>query len=170
MVHHKLHLYQASSIPKILMARYPRPYIVLIKISLTIWDCQRLPYKYCGLHHRPINPRKFKEDRLSYLYYVIITQQRLHAENKWFDGFCDPPYTHHLSEVLVGVSRKFNFEKSWQDRPIINQNYLFSNRTDLYQTLPSATLTVALCPLLMMTQIFFSFTSAMIYIYIYISL
>ena len=152
------------------MVRALGPYIILRRISLNIWDCQQLPSKYCGLHHIPINPRNFKADHLSYLYSVITTQQMVDADNKRFDGFSDPPSTHPLSEVLGGVSNIFNFEKYWQDCPITNQIHSFSNRTDLYQLLPSTPLMVALCLLLMMTQISFSFTSSMIakYIYIYI--
>ena len=149
------------------MVRAPGPYIVLRRISLTIWDFQRLSYKYCGLHHIPRKPRSLKAELLSYLYSVIITQQRADAENKRFDGFGDPPSTHPLSEVLGGVSNILNFYKSWQDRPITNQTHSFYNRTDIYHILPSTPLTVALCPLLMMNQIAFSFTSAMIAIYIY---
>ena len=153
MVHHKVHPYQARNIPKILIVRSPGPYIVLRRISPTIWDCQRIPSKYCGLYHIPINPQYVKADRLSYLYYVIITQQRVDAYNKEFDGFGDPPSTHLLSEVLDGVSNILNSDKSWQDFPITNQTHSFSNRTDIYQLLPSTLLIVALCPLLIMTQI-----------------
>ena len=123
MVNYKVHTYQARSIPKILIVRAPGPYIVLRRISLTIWDCQWLQSKYCGLHHIPRKPRNFKADQLSYLYSVIITQQRVEAENKRFDGFGDPPSTHPLSEVLGGVSDILNFEKSWQDQPINNQTH-----------------------------------------------
>ena len=101
---------------------------------------------------------------------MIIPQQRVDAENTRFYGFGDPPYTQPLSEVLGGVSNILNFEKSWQYLPITNQTYSFSNRTDLYELLPSTPLMVALCMLLMMTQIDFSFTSEMIAIYIYIPL
>ena len=150
------------------MVRSPGPYIVLRSISLTIWYFQLLPSKYCELYHIPINPWKFKSDRLSYLYYVIITQQRVDADNKRFDGFGDPPSTHPLSDLIGGVSKILNSEKSWQDLPINNQTHSFSNRTDIYQILPSTSLTVALCLLLMINKISFSFTSAMIAIYIYI--
>ena len=92
------------------------------------------------------------------------------SDNKWFDGFGDPLSTHPLSEVLGGVSNILNFEKSWQDIPITNQTHSFSNGMDLYQILPYTPLTVALCPLLIMTKIAFSFTSSIIAIYIYISL
>ena len=152
------------------MVRSPGPYIVFIRISLNIWGFRRLQSKYCSLHHIPIKPPKFKADRLSYLYSVIITQQRLGADNKRFDGFGDPPSIHPLSEVLGGVSNILIFDKSWQYQPITNHNHSFSNITDLYQLLPSTTLTVALCTLLMMTQIAFSFSSEMIAIYIYIPL
>ena len=87
---------------------------------MTIWDCQRLPSKYCGLHQITGKPQKCKSDRLSYLYSVIITQQRVDAENKRFDGFGDPPSTHPLSEVLVGVSNILTFEKAWQYHPLTN--------------------------------------------------
>ena len=152
------------------MVGSPGPYIFFKRMSLTIWDCQQLPSKYCGLNHIPRNPLKFKADRLSYLYSVIITQQRVDTDNKRFDGFGDPPSTHPLSEVLGGVSNILNFENSWQDCPINNNPHSFSNRTDIHQLLPSTPLTVALCPLLMMTQIAFSFTPSIISIYIYISL
>ena len=112
MVHHKVNPYQASSIPKILIVRAPGPYIFLRRISLTIWDCQRLPSKYCGLHHIPRKPQHFNSDSFSYIYSVIITQQRVDADNKWFDVFGDPPSTHPLSEVLDGVSNILNLEKS----------------------------------------------------------
>ena len=105
------------------MFRSSGPYIVLTSIILTIWDCQRLLSKYCGLHHIPINPQKFKADLLSYLYFVIIKQQRVDAYNKHFDGFGDPPCTRPLSEMQGGVSNILNFEKSWQDRPITNQTH-----------------------------------------------
>ena len=127
-------------------------------------------YIYCGLHHIPKKSQKFKADRLSYLYSVIITQQRVGADNKRFDGFGCPPSTHPLSKLLGGVSNILNFENSWQYCPITSQTHSFSNRTDLYQILPSIPLTLLLCPLLMMTKIFSSFTSAIIAIYIYISL
>ena len=148
----------------------PGPYIVLRRISLNIWDCKRLPSKYFGLHHIPINTRKFKTDRLSDLYYVIITQQRVDTDNKRLGGFGDPPSTHPLSEVLGGVSNIINFDKYWKDLPITNHTHSFSNRTDLYQLILPTPLKVALCRLLIMNQIAFSFTSEMIYIYIYISL
>ena len=137
MVQNKVHTYQARSIPQILMVRAPGPYILLRRIILNIWDCQQLPSKYCGLHHIPIKPRKFKSDRLSYLYSVIITQQRVDADNKLFGGFGDSPSTHPLSEVLGGVSNILNFEKSWQYCPITNHTHSFSRRMDLYQLLPS---------------------------------
>ena len=143
------------------------PFVVLRRISLNICDFQRLPYKYCGLCHIPRKPQKFKADRLSYLYSVIITQQRMYTNNKLFDGFGYPPSTHPLSEVLGGVSNILSIQNSWQYCPITNHTHSLSNRTDLYQILPSIPLTVALCLLLMMTQIAFSFTSAMISIYIY---
>ena len=152
------------------MVRAPGPYIVLRRISLTIWYCQRLPYKYCGLHHILIKPLKFNSDRLSYLYYVIITQQRVNADNELFDLFGDPPSTHPISEVLGSVSNILNFEKSWQYFPITNHTHSFSNITDIYQLLPFTPITVALSPLLMMTQIALSFTSTMIAIYTYIPL
>ena len=155
MVHHKAHPYQSRSIPRILMVRDPGPYIFLIRISLTIWDCQRLLSKYCGLHNIPRNSQKFKAYCLSYLYYMITTEQTVLVKNKRFDGFGDPPSTHPLSNVLDGVSKIFNFEKSWQDLPITNQTHSFSNRTYLYHILPSTPLSVALCLLLMMTQIAF---------------
>ena len=123
MVHHKVHPYLASSIPKILMFRSPGTYIFLRRISLTICDCERLPSKYFGIHHISRNPRKFKVDRLSYLYSMIITQQSVDADNKRFDGFGDPPSPHLLSEVLGGVSNIINFENSWQDHPITNQTH-----------------------------------------------
>ena len=150
------------------MVRAPGPYILIIRISLTIWDCKWIPSKYCGLHHITRTPQKFKVDHFFYLYSVIITQKRWDEENKRFDGFGDPPSTHPLSEVLGGVSNILNFEIFLQDSPITNHTHSFSNITYIYQLLPSTTLTVPLCPLLMMTQIAFSFTSEMIYIYIYI--
>ena len=128
------------------MFRYLGPYIVLKRISLTIWDYQQIPSTYCGLHQIPRNPRKFKADRLYHLYSVITTQQIVDADNKRFDGFGDPPYTHPLSEVLVGVSNILNFEKSWQDFPITNQTHSFSNGTDIYQLLPSTPLTTCSSP------------------------
>ena len=155
LVQHKVHPYQTRSIPKILMVRAVGPYISLKRIIPTIWDCQRLPSKYCGLHQIPRNPRKFKSDRLSYLYSVISTQQRVDTDNERFDGYGDPPSTNPLSEVLGGVSNILNFEKSWKDRPITNQTHSFSNRADINQLLLSKPLTVALCPLVMMTQIAF---------------
>ena len=147
------------------MVRSPGPYIVLRRISLTIWDCQRLSSKYCRLHHIPKKPQTFKADHVSYLCSLIITQQRVDAYNKRFYGFGDPPSTHPLLEVIGGVSNILNFDKSWQYFPITNQTHSFSNRTDLYHLLPSTPLTVELFPLLMITQIAFSFTSAMIDIY-----
>ena len=150
------------------MARSPVPYIVLRGISLTILDCQWLSSKYCGLRHIPRNPRKFKADHLYYLYSLIISQQRMDAKNKRFDGFGDPLSTNPLSEVIGGVSKILNFEKSCQDRPITNQTHSYYNRMDIYQLLPSTPLTMTLCLLLMMTQISFSFTSSMLAIYIYI--
>ena len=107
---------------------------------------------------------------LSYLYYVIINQQRVDTDNKRFYEFGDPPSTHPLSEVLGSVSNVLNFENSWQDHHITNQTHSFSNRKDLYQLLITAPLTVSLCPLLMMTQIPFLFISEMISIYIYMPL
>ena len=144
-VHQKLHPYQSRFIPNILMFRYPGPYIILRRISLTIWDCQRLPSKYYGMHHIPREPQKFKEDRLSYLYSVIVTQQRVDVDNKKNYGFVDPPSNHPLSEVLGGVSNVLNFDKSWQDRPITNNTYSFYNRMDLYRLPPSTPIMVALC-------------------------
>ena len=131
MVHHKVHPYQASIIPKILIVRAPGPYIVLRRTSLTIWGCKRIPSKYCGMHHIPRNPLKFKADRLSYLYSVIVTQQSLYVDNKCFDRFGDTQSTHPLSKVIGGVSNILNFEKFWQDRPITNQSHSFYNRMDL---------------------------------------
>ena len=110
-----------------------------------------LPYKYCGLHHIIRKPLKFKVDRLSYLYSVVITKQRVDADNKRFDGFGDTRSSHPLSEVLGGVSNILNVEDSRQDRPRTNQTHSFSNRTYIYQLLPSTPLMGALCPLLMMT-------------------
>ena len=153
MVHHKVHSYQARSILKILMVRSPGPYIFIMMIRLTISGCRRLLSKYFGLHQIPRKPQKFKTYRLSCLYYVIMTQQSLDADNKGFDGFGDPPSTHPLSEVMGDVSNILNYEKSWQDFRINNQTHLFSNRTDLYQLLPSTPPTVELCTLLVMTQI-----------------
>ena len=170
MVHHKVHPYQARTITKILIFRSPGPYILLKRISLIIWDCQRLPSKYFGLHHILRNPRNFKADCLSYMYSVIITQQRMDADHKRFDGFGDPPSTHPLSGMLGGVSNILNFDHYWQDCPLTNQTHSFSNKTDICLILPSTPLTVTLCPLLMMAQIAFSFTSAMIAIYKYIPL
>ena len=74
-----------------LLGRSPGPYIVLKRISLTIWYCHRLPSKYCGLHQIPRKPQNFKTERLSYLYSVIITQQRVDTNNKQFNGFGDTP-------------------------------------------------------------------------------
>ena len=45
------------------------------------------------------------------------------SDNNFFDGFGDPPFTHPLSEVLGGVSKILNFEKSWQYFPITNQSH-----------------------------------------------
>ena len=90
----------------------------------------------------------------------------MEAENKTFDRFGDPPYTHSIPEVLGGVSNILNFKNYGQYRPITNKSHSFSNRTDTYHLLKSTPLTVALCPLLTMTQIAFSFTSSMIAIYI----
>ena len=123
LVHHRVHPYKARSIPTILMVRSLGPYIVLKKISLTICNFQRIPYKYCLLHYIPIKPQEFKADHLSYLYYVIITQQRVDVYNKRFDRFGDPPSTNPLSEVLGSVPNILNFEKSWKDIPITNQNH-----------------------------------------------
>ena len=172
LVHHKLNPYQSRIITKILMIRAPGPYIVLIKISRTIWDCQRLPSKYCGLHHIPITPLNFEAERLYCLYSMIITEQRVDAENKRFDVFGDTSPTHLLPEVLGGISNTINVEKYWQDLPITNQTHYFYNITDIYQLPLSTPLTAELCTLLMMKRISFSFTSSMIsiYIYIYISL
>ena len=75
------------------------------------------------MHHIPRNPQKFKADCLSYLYSMITTQQRVDSDNKYFDGFGDPPYTQPLSEVLGGVSNILSFEKSLQDLPITNQTH-----------------------------------------------
>ena len=69
------------------------------------------------------NPRKFKADHSSYLYYVIITLQRVDEENKLFDGFGDPPSTHPLSEMLGGVSNILNLENYWKDCLITNQTH-----------------------------------------------
>ena len=117
------------------MVRSPGPYIFLRRISLTVCDCQQIPSKYCGLHHIPKNHRKFKADWLSYLYSVIITQQRVDAYNKRLDVFGDPPSTHPLSEVLGFVSDILNFENFWQDWPIANQTHSFSNIINLYHIL-----------------------------------
>ena len=144
------------------MVRSPGPYIVFIRISLNIWDFRRLQSKYCSLHHIPIKPPKFKADRLSYLYSVIITQQSVDTDNKRFDVFGYAPSTHPLSEVISGVSNILNFEKSWQHFSINNQTHSFSNRTDIYQLLTITPLVLALYPLLMITQIAFSFTSELI--------
>ena len=58
-----------------------------------------------------------------YLYYVIINQQSVDADNKRFDGFGDPSSTHHLSEVRGDVSNILNFDNPWQDCPITSQTY-----------------------------------------------
>ena len=65
----------------------------------------------------------FKADRLSYLYSMIITQQRVEKYNKRFDGFGDPPYNHTISEVLGGMSNILIFDKYWQYHPITNQTH-----------------------------------------------
>ena len=152
------------------MVRAPGPYILLIRISLTIWDYQQLQSKYYGLNHIPRSPQNFKADRLSYLYYVITTQESVDADNKRFDGYGDPPSTHLISEVLDDVSYILILEKSWQDCLRTNHTHSFSNITDIYQLLPFTPITVALSSLLMMTQIALSFTSTMIAIYTYIPL
>ena len=123
MVHLKVYPYQARSIPKILMVRAPGPYILLIRRSPTIWDCHWIPPKYYGMHHIKRKPRNFKAYHLSYLYSVIITQQRVDAYNKRLDGFVDPPSTQPLLEVLGGVSNILNFEKYWRNLPITNHTH-----------------------------------------------